>query len=223
MTQFWQKTEERGRQTLAFWRRFFPLMKMANTTPDLHAADLARLQPLAQERDNRRTDARGAKQRELTHFRLIRSLNLAVPQLVAGHFQESHPLRQSLSAVYKIVPRSRELNVRRARLLIPIWKSANAALAERQPGAAIVREAVGVTELETLLADFPAVLQATVDEQATLRLARTALRTHQRQTDRVNKRAYLKFKAEVRTDPALGEILFATITREKSSRPRQRR
>ena len=223
MPRFWHKSEARGRETLTFWRRHLPLIAVGGTSPDQHEADIGRLEPLAQAQEDCRAAAKAAKQAELAHFRRIRSLNLAVPKLIAGQFDDGHAVRPALAAVYPVVPRSAELNLRRARILMPVWKAANAALAARPAGTAIVRDGVGVTNFETLVADYPAVVQATAVAVAAFRLARTALRTQHRQVDGLNKRAYKKFKAEARFSRTLREALPTAITREKTGRPRRRK
>jgi len=207
MPEFWNKTEKRGHETVTFWRRFLPLMKVGGTTPDQHATDLARLQTLAQEREDRLADARAAKKRELAQFNLIRTLNLAVPKLIAGRFDESHPIAPLLAGVYAVVPRSDELNLRRARLLVPVWKRVNAALSARRPGETMVRDEIGVAEFEQMIAGYPALVQTTSDEGLKVAQARAALRLHHRKTDRLNKRAYKKFRAESRTHAAMRESL----------------
>jgi hypothetical protein len=223
MPRFWNKSEARGRETLAFWRRFLPLIAVGGTSPDQHEADIGRLEPLAQAQEDCRAAAKAAKQAELARFRQIRSLNLAVPKLIAGQFDAGHAVRSALAAVYPVVPRSAGLNLRRARILIPVWKAANAALAARPSGAAIVRDGVGVTEFEKLVVVYPAAVQVTASVVAAFRSARTALRTQHRRVDRMNKRAYQKFKAEARMNPVLGEALRTAIMREKTgSVPRRK-
>jgi hypothetical protein len=223
MPRFWHKSETRGRETVAFWRRFLPLMKVGGTSPDQHEADCARLAPLAQVQEDGRAAAKSAKQAELARCRQIRSLNLAVPQLIAGQFDNGHAVRSALAAVYPVVPRSAELNLHRARILLPVWKAADAALAARSPGAAIVRDGVGITDFEKLVLDWPAAVQSTADAVVAFRSARTALRAQHRRVDRMNKRAYGKFKAEGRSNPSLGEALRTAITREKTGQPRRRK
>lgn len=221
MPRFWNKSEARGRETLAFWRRFLPLIAVGGTSPDQHEADIGRLEPLAQAQEDGRVAAKSAKQAELAHFRQIRSLNLAVPKLIAGQFDDGHAVRSALAAVYPVVPRSAALNLRRARILTPVWKAANAALAARPAGTAIVRDGVGVADFEKLVADYPAAAQATAAAVAKFRLTRTALRTQHRQVDGLNKRAYQKFKAEARWNLTLATALGSAITREKTSGSRK--
>ena len=223
MPRFWHKSETRGRETLTFWRRFLPLIVVGGTSPDQHEAAIGCLEPLAQAQEAGRVAATTAKQAELAHFHRIRSLNLAVSQLIAGQFDDGHAVRSALAAVYPVVPRSAELNLRRARILMPVWKAANAALAARPAGTAIARDGVGVTDFEKLVADYPAAVRATADAVAAFRLARTALRTQHRRVDGLNKRAYQKFKAEARSNGPLREALQTAITREKTGRPRRRK
>ncbi|SRR5581483_3541269 len=220
MPEFWQKTHKRGMETVTFWRKFFPLMSVAGTGVDQHAANLDQLGRLAQERENRKTAAKQMKNTELAQFAAIRTLNLAVPQLITAQFDESHPVRQSLAAVFTIVPRSDALNLRRARILIPIWKQANAELAKRPSGTAIMRDTTDVAAFEQMVMRYPERLQETSDAEAALTSARGALRIFCRQVDRMNKRAYLKFSAEARTDATVREVLLASITREKPSHKR---
>jgi hypothetical protein len=220
MPEFWQKTTKRARQTLAFWRRFAPLMAVGGTTPAQHAAQVAALRGLAQVREDRRADAAAAKRREMAGFHLIRTLNLAVPKLIEGQFAEGDPLREALAAVYAIVPRSDALNLQRARVLIPIWRKADAKLAARKPGDAITREATGRAEFEKAVKDYPALVQATADAEATLGQARSALRTLHGAVDRMNKRAYRKLAAEARSVPGRTELLRASVTTEKPGRKR---
>ena len=223
MPEFWHKGKRRGQETLAFWKKYLPLMTVGGTTPDQHAADLDRLEPLVQARDDRSVDVQAAKHRVREQLRQIRALNLAVPMLIAGSFEEADPIRQSLARVQQIVPRTRALNLERARVLIPVWQAANAALASRPPGEAIVRDTVGVTEFAGLVAGYPALGQGVDNAAADLSQARSALRAHHRHVDRMNKRAYLKFKAEAYTNEVLRTALLAAITREKTSGSRRRK
>lgn len=217
MPEFWQKSARRARETLTFWRRFLPALNVGGTTPDQHQTDLAALETLAQAHATCRTEVKTAKQAELAHFNRIRTLNLALPRLIAGQFDEGHALRLALAGVYRVVPRSAALNLRRARLLIPVWKAANDVLAASQPGAALTRGGAGVADFEKLVTDYPAAVQAHADALTNRRSARTALRQQHRQVDRMNKRAYLKFKSEAGWSPALWQALRTGITREKSS------
>ena len=220
VSEFWQKTSKRAQETLEFWRRFVPLMTVGGTTPGQHAASVAALGGLAQAREDRRADAKAAKSREVAGFHLIRTLNLAVPKLIEGRFADGHALREALAAVYAIVPRSDALNLKRARVLIPIWRKADAALAARKPGDAITREAAGLAEFEKAVNAYPALVQATAEAEAALAQARSALRTQNRAVDRMNKRAYRKLGAEARCVPGRTHLLRASVTTEKPSRKR---
>ena len=209
-------------ETVAFWRRYLPAMTVGGWSPDGLAEEIARLEPLAQAVAEARTQAKTVKQAELAAFERIRSLNLNVPLLIAGRFDEGHPVRVALAAVYAVTPETDELNLLRARRLIPVWRKADAALAARKPGDAIVRDEAGVAEFETWVTDYPKTLQATVEAVTAFRAARTALRSQHDRVDQLNKRAYKKFKAEAYTDPALRSALQTAITREKSSGSRRR-
>ena len=222
MPEFWQKSKQRGHETLAVWRQHLPLMAVGGTTPEMHAADIARLEPLAQAVAMARTEAQTVKQRELAAFARIRWLNLNVPPLIAGQFADGHPVPAALAALYQVVPRSDELNLHRARLLIPIWKNANAALAGGQPAQTVLCDGVGVADFEKLIENYPKVLQATSDAVAAFRQERVALREQHGRVDRMNKRAYKKFQAEARTNGALKATMLTGITREKTSGSRRR-
>ena len=202
MPEFWQKSQRRGRETVAYWRKFDPAMTVRGTTPDAHEAEIARLEPLAQALAEARTHAKSVKQAELAAFQRIRRLNLAVPQLIAGRFDNGHPVRTALAAIYKMVPRSDALNLRWARMLIPVWRQADAALSAHRPGDAIVRDDVGVAEFEQLLEDYPPTLRATAEAVTARREARTQLRRQHRHVDEFNKRAYKKFAADLLSDRA---------------------
>jgi hypothetical protein len=222
MPEFWQVSEQRGHETLTVWRQHLPLMAVGGTTPDRHAADIARLEPLAQAVVTARTEARTVKQRELAAFERIRWLNLNVPQVIVGQFADDHPVPATLAAVYQVVPRSDELNLRRARLLVPIWKNANAELASRQPAQTVEADGVGVADFEKLIADYPKVLQATAESVTDFRQARAALRAQHGRVDRLNKRAYKKFQAEARTNESLKAAMRTGITRERTSGSRRK-
>ena len=73
-------------ETVAFWRRLHPLLRVGGTSPDAHAEGVARLEPLAQAVTDARAVLRAAKRAELAAFAEIRALNLSVPLLIAGWF-----------------------------------------------------------------------------------------------------------------------------------------
>jgi hypothetical protein len=223
MPEFWHKSQQRGRETVAFWRQYHPSLTVRGTTPDAHAADIARLEPLAQALAAARTHVKTMKQAELAAFARLRLLNLAVPLLIAGRFDVGHPVRSALPSIYAVVPRSDALNLRRARRLIAVWRQANAALAARKPGDAIMRDDMGVTEFAQLVRDYPQTLSATAGAVTAFRQARTQLRQQHRRVDDLNKRAYGKFTAETLRDKVKLAALRAAITREKTSGSRRRR
>ena len=210
-------------ETVAFWRRLHPLLRVGGTSPDAHAEGVARLEPLAQAVTDARAVLRAAKRAELAAFAEIRVLNLSVPLLLAGRFAKGHPVRSALGAVFALVPRSDALNLQRARRLIAVWRSANRAVAARKAGDGIVRDEVGLAEFIRMVGEYPQLGQATADAELEFHAARTILRTQHRKVDRLNKRAYLKFKAETCGNAPLRQALANAITREQPSAARRRK
>ena len=216
MPEFWQKVARRARETLPVWRQFLPLKDVGGVKPDQHAAEVARFDELVGVREDRKTAATMAKALELAGFNFIRTLNLEVPKLIEGEFAEGHAVREPLAALYQIVPRSDALNLKRARMLVPAWKAADAALSARAPGGSIVREGIGVAGLEAAIKDYPKLQQASADAGAALAVAQKELRTQARKVDQMNKRIFKVLRAEADTDAAVKAL--AGISKEPTTR-----
>ena len=174
---------------------------------------------LVRERDARDVEFRDLRGAFRTSNAALRTLTLKVPLLIEGQFKAPDAITVMLPPIWAIVPRTPALAQKRARVLLPVWKAADAALAKRTPPEPpIVREGVGAAEFAQLAEALPALELEVAHAATTLRAARIALRKKARLLDRWNKRFYGRLKAEARTDAALKAALKQIKTEPPSTR-----
>jgi hypothetical protein len=219
--QYHQGIQERTRQTVAVIREFCPALQVSLISAEGLAERAEALDGLAQARDAGEAAAQMAEKAEAGAYAQMRDFTLRVSRLIEGHFPDAHPLRESLQAVYAIVPESRAAILRRADVLLPIWRQADEALAERHPAEGpVMCDGKGAADAAALRSGIGKLGQATAATHAPLALARAALRTAARAVDKLNKRFYKKLQAESRDNAALCEGMKQIPAERAHRRPK---
>lgn len=210
--EYWEVTKERAQKTLPVWQNYVPEVHVGAMGPGALDALIAGFEPLAQARvaaQNAYDAAFRAVQSALLKMKI---LGTKVPVLIEGHLEEDAALMKDLDDVYRVNPRSEETILARARMLIPVWKRANTAMAGLSPAQpALVRAIQGqvhtVAMLEALLNGYTELTSTLNEQDRLLNDARGALRAHDRACDRLNKRWYAIVKGGMELTEALASAL----------------
>ncbi len=219
----WEYTKKRAHETLAVWEGRAPGLKIgAQGVPEM-AALIGRFEPLAQQRVEAQDDYDAAYRAGQDALLCMRVLGTKVPALIEGHLDEDEAIVRDLKAVYATSPRTEATILKRLRELLPIWVRADAAMAAlspAQPGItrSVAGKVYGVAEAEALLDGFTLVVKNASDMEKALNEVEAALRAHDAECDRLNKRFYKVAKATADEGSSLAEGLRG-ITTEPATPP----
>ena len=198
----------RTRQTLGVLTAHRPSLQVADFSIGALGALAESVRAAETARDIRKTEFCEAREAFRAANAALRAHTLKVPLLIKGQFKEQSAMAAMLPRIWAIVPRTPALAKKRARVLLPVWKAADAALAKRTPPEPrITQEGVGVVEFEQLGEALRALPLAQEHAATDFRAASIALRAKALLLDRWNKRFYQRLRAEARTDAALKAAL----------------
>jgi hypothetical protein len=213
--EYYQSCQNRSLQTIAVINTHVPSLTVGGVNSSALQSLCSNLDGLAQTRDNKVADADTAANAESLAHQTLRRLTLALPAAAEADLNEENEIEAKLigllDPVYAITPRTTELALQRARKLVPVLTKINAhrALTALPP---VTSGGKGLTELNAAITAMPALEQNVETEAAEARDARTDLRSAARAVDRLNKRFYLRLKAEARENPDLAAALIQIDT-----------
>jgi hypothetical protein len=193
--EYWEITKDRAQKTLSAWNLHVPTLEVGGLGPTDLETLIAGFETDAQDRTTKQ-DTFDAKDRAVgTALLKMKILGTKVAQIIDAQLSSDASIQDDLGDVFRIVPRSEPTILARARALYPIWVRANTALAAMTPAAGpITRPIQGVAQtaamLKTLLDGYTVMIQERNDADSALNKSRGALRTRDRQTDRLNKDWY---------------------------------
>jgi hypothetical protein len=210
--EYHQVIQKRAGQTAAVINKSVPTLTVSGVNATGLLAQSAALDGLAQTRDNRLADSDAATNAENQGFLAIQALTLSLPHAAEADLDDNLPAESALldllAPVFAIKPRTTELALERGQKLVSALTKINAYLtALVPPRNPITSGGKGLTDLNTLIAAQPALVQAVEDSAANMSGARSGLRVAATSVDRLNKRFYAKLTAEARTNAGLADAL----------------
>ncbi len=203
-----QLIQNRSRQTASVINGAIPTLKVGTVTAAQLITQADALDGLAQTRDDAITAADGANNAEHMGFLGLQGLVLLLPHIAEAELDDNIPaetaLLDTLPPIYAIDPRTTEKAMARARLLGSALTAINtyrAALVPPRPEISAIGKTV--TDLKSLLAAQPKLMEAKDDADDAVSLARAALRNSATAMDRLNKKFYAKLAALAPYTPAI--------------------
>lgn len=193
--EYWEVTKNRAQLTRAAWEANLPTQKIGtHTCADLEAW-IAEFEPLVQERTLAQDNLDEAYRAQSGDLLKMKILGSRVPAILEAMLEDNEALMKDLRQVYATQPRTENTTLQRARLLVPVWLRANAALAalpEPQPPVTrtIQGQAYTAAMLKALIDNYSSRVAETNDKQEALDTKRTALRSLDARVDNLNKRWY---------------------------------
>ena len=222
--QYWEVTKNRAQETLPVWTQHLPTQNVGGKTPADLEAMIDGFEPAAQARTLQQDFFDGAYRATLDGLARKKRLGIGVPQLIEAQLNENTPIMKDVEDLYRTTPRSEASILKRLRELLPVWARANAALAAMTPTQAPITFMVGTTSYtaataEALLDGYTALVKTMKNEDATLDVAKDALRVLDRQTDGLIKRWYQMAKTLSDTNQALASALEGITTETGTPAP----
>ena len=227
MQEYWQITEERGTQTIGVWGQFDATFKVKKLTLADHTADVNGLPGLAQARDTKQTTLDGIAKIRDNALEFIRDIIVRVPHVIENNLDPDDELVGDLNTVYAIhVGISEASDLNRARKVVALWGSVNAArLAMVPPLAAIAIKRAGggadvaLAEFSTTVAGYQALQQNVANADTKLSEAKSALRTQTLRADKNNKRWYAAWETTFPEGSPEHDALSTITTETGTSAP----
>lgn len=222
--EYWQITLDRSQKTLPVWQTYLPDQKVGFQGSDVLEALIDGFEPLVQARVAAQDVYDEAFRDVQASLLKMKLLGTKVPNLIAGHLDENERLMKDLRGLYGESPRTEETILKRARELYPVWERANGAmvaLTPTQPPIARAIQGVAHTSamLKALLDGYTDLIKILEDKEELLNVAREALRAHNREADRMNKRWYRIVKTGMELTPALVTALAGIPTEPSTPEP----
>ncbi|MEQ1933106.1 MAG: hypothetical protein ABL962_04410 [Fimbriimonadaceae bacterium] len=198
--QNWEITKERAQLTLTVWTQHAPTLKIGTKGTTEMQAFIAGFEPLVQLRAVKQDDADATYRAVQSSLLKMKLLGTKIPQIIEGHLSEDEQIMKDLRDAYKVVPRSQNTILERARKLYPVWVRANTALAALTPAqAAITRNIQNIAHtaamFKALLDGFTTLVQTNSDTEGMLDSTIMDLSVLDSDTDALNKNWYQVAKA----------------------------
>ena len=222
--EYWQITLDRSQKTLPVWQTYLDTLKIGTQGPEDLEAFIDGFEPLVQARVAAQDVYDEAYRDVQASLLKMKLLGTAVPNLIGGHLEENKRLMKDLEDMYGESPRTADTILKRARELYPIWERANVAMAGLSPAQPPIARAIqGVAHtsamFKALLDGHTDLIKILEDKEELLNAAREALRAHNRQADRLNKRWYRLVKTGMELSPALAAALEGIPTEPSTPEP----
>ena len=221
--EYWEITKDRAVKTLPVWQTHTPALKIRGQGPVELEAFIDGFEPLVQARVEAQ-DAEDAAFRAVQASLLkMKLMGVSLPKMIQIQHKANEGIRKDVGDLYKAQPTSEGGILKRARMLLPVWERANAALlAMTPPQDAIALNIQGVAHtpamLEALLDGYTGLSKTLEQKSSLLDEARGALRSHDHLCDELNKDWYAYAKAGADTNQALLDAL-ETIPKEPGTQP----
>lgn len=222
--EYWEITKQRAQQTLPVWTQYTPALKVSGQGTTELATLIAAYEPLVQQRTTAQDDFDAAYRAGQDALLRMKVLGIKVPALIEGHLDENEGIMRDVDDLYATNPRTESTILKRLRELLPVWERANAALAALTPAQPPITRVVGgvaytAVTAKALLDGYTTVVNTTSTKAEALDVKRTALRTHDRAVDQLNKRWYKIAKAQSDPGSDLYEALNGITTEPGTPAP----
>jgi hypothetical protein len=215
--EYWEITKARAQETLPVWTQYALTLKIGTQgTADLTTL-IEGFEPLVQARTSAQDTADAAYRASQDALLRMKELGTRVPVIIEGQLDENEGIMRDVDDLYRNAPRAEGSILKRLRDLLPVWARANAALAALTPAQPAITRTVGgtvytVAAAQLLLDGYTNLVKNQKDKEELLDVTRTALRTHERFTDQLNKRWYKVAKASSDAGSDLYEALSGITT-----------
>jgi len=222
--EYWEVTLDRSQKTLPVWNQYLPDLNIGTQGPDALEGFIDGFEPLVQARVAAQDVYDEAFRNVQASLLKMKLLGTKVPVLIGGHLDENERLMKDLRDLFGESPRTADTILKRARELYPVWERANVAMAALSPAQPPITRAIqGVAHTsamyKALLDGYTDLIKILEDKEELLNSAREALRAHNRQADRLNKRWYRVVKTGMELSPALAAALEGIPTEPSTPEP----
>jgi len=222
--EYWQITLDRSQKTLPVWQTYLDTLKIGTQGPDALEGFIDGFEPLVQARVAAQDVYDEAFRNVQASLLKMKLLGTKVPVLIGGHLDENERLMKDLRDLFGESPRTEDTILKRTRELYPIWERANVAMAALSPAQPPIARAIqGVAHTsamyKALLDGYTDLIKVLEDKEELLNVAREALRAHNREADRLNKRWYRVVKTGMELSPALAAALEGIPTEPSTPEP----
>lgn len=200
LMEYWEITKARAQETLPVWTQYAPTLRIGTQEREDLTELIEGFEPLMQARTAGQETADAAYRATQDALLRMKVLGMRVPVIIEGQLDENEGIMRDVDDLYRNAPSAEGSILKRLRDLLPVWTRANAALAALTPAQPAITRTVGgtvytVAAAQRLLDGYTNLVKTQKDNEELLDVTRTALRTHERQTDQLNKRWYKVAKA----------------------------
>jgi hypothetical protein len=222
--EYWEVTKNRAQETLPVWNQYLPTYQVGGKTPADLTALIDGFEPLMQQRTDAQDTYDACFRAGQDALLRMKSLGTKVPAIIEAHLDENAGIMKDVDDLYRTPVRSEGTILKRLRDLLPVWARANAAMAASVPAQPPITRLVGgvvytVATAKTLLDGYTDVVKDLKDKEELLDRKRAELRTHDRETDQLNKRWYKAVKASHEPGTDVYEALSGITTEPSTPAP----